>query len=273
MHFGKSSIWKAFCLSLAISFALIQYTSHPASAKTIMDEIGTGATGSYPPADKPSEGSGTRVIPKKPEGSKSKKGPHGKGHHAYKKHGSDEAKKCKGKKESKKCKGEGSGSRKYSHGQGYKGHGKSEGSGAKKYSHGQGYKGHGKSGHGSGYSKHGSSRGHHRGGHKTSPFKHILKFSKALGLTDSQIDEMQSMELQYKKQRIMLKAQHEIAHLELDKLVHAVTIDENRIRQLADEIATIKSKKIHSMAESKIAVLKLLSLEQRKKVNQMHSGH
>lgn len=183
-------------------------------------------------------------------------------------------------------KSEGSKSKGYSHGSkhGMKGgpYGKKEGSGSKhgyskghgsKHSYGKKEGSHGKHG----YSKQGYSGGHGRhgghSGHGKDPFRHVLKFAGALGLTDAQISQVKNLKFEFAKERIMLKAQHEIAHMDLDKLVHSGEVKESEMRAIADQIAQIKSKKIHSMVDAKISLLKLLTPEQRKKISQLHSKH
>jgi Spy/CpxP family protein refolding chaperone len=178
-------------------------------------------------------------------------------------------------------KSEGSKSKGYSHGSphgakanphGGSPHGKKEGSGSKKKCDGK--KGGSHSKHG--YSKHGYGAGHGGGshsGHGKDPFRHVLKFAGALGLTDTQIGQIKSVKFDFDKQRIMLKAQHEVAHMELDRLVHSGDVKESEMRSIADQIAEIKSKKIHGMVDAKISLLKLLTPEQRKKISQLHSKH
>jgi Spy/CpxP family protein refolding chaperone len=185
-------------------------------------------------------------------------------------------------------KSEGSKSKGYSHGSphgmkasphGGSPHGKKEGSGSK---HGYG-KGHGakkkcdgkkEGSHGKhGYSTHGGHGGSAHSGHGKDPFRHVLKFAGALGLTDAQISQIKSVKFEFDKDRIMLKAQHQVAHMELDKLVHSGEVKESEMRAIADQIAQIKSKKIHGMVDAKIDLLKLLTPEQRKKISQLHSKH
>ena len=160
-------------------------------------------------------------------------------------------------------------------------HGKTEGSGSKHgygkgYSHGSKH-GYGKKegSHGRGYGKHGYSRygygGH--GGHGKDPFRHVLRFAKPLGLTEAQIGQIKNMKFEFAKIRIMLKARHQVAHLELDKLVHSGEVKEAEMRAVADRMAQIKSKKIHSMVEAKIGLLKLMTPEQRTKISKLHSKH
>ncbi len=193
-------------------------------------------------------------------------------------------------------KSEGSKSKSYSHGSphgakvnphGKSPHSKSEGSGSKHgyskgYSHGSkhGYGkkegSHEKSGYGKhGYRRYGHGGGHHRGhsGHGKDPFRHVLKFAGTLGLTDAQIKRIKELKFDFAKERIMLKAQHAIAHMELDQMVHSGEVKESEMRAIADRISEIKSKKIHGMVDAKIDLLKLLTEEQRKKISQLHSQH
>lgn len=191
-------------------------------------------------------------------------------------HGTD----SKGSYSYKSEKKEGSKSKAYSHskkGHG-KGYGKKEGSGSKKYSaskHGYTHK---KEGSGSKKGRHGySSGGHgyskHKGPHGKNPFKHVLRFKKKLGLTEKQVEQIKTLEFDYKKFKVQSNADHAIAHMDLDRLVHAETLDESKIRGLADRISEIKSASIHATIEAKIGVLKILTPEQKRKVSKMHSSH
>lgn len=208
----------------------------------------------------------------KSEGSKSKEYSHGSPHgmksnpHAVSPHG-----------ESPHGKSEGSSSKLgyskgYSHGSkhGYSkhGYGKKEGSHGKSGYGKHGYRGYGHGGHHRGHGSHGGHKGH-----GTDPFRHVLKFADTLGLTDAQISQIKDLKFEFEKERIMLKAQHEVAHMELDQMVHSGEVKESEMRAVADRISEIKSKKIHGMVDAKIALLKLMTDEQRKKISQMHSKH
>ena len=204
-----------------------------ALASTAMDSIGTGSSGSY------SHGA------TKSEGSKSKKTiPHH----------------ISGKKSHYKSEG----SKSSSH------HGKSKGH---SYSHkkpeGSSNKHHARSRHS--YSK-GHKSGH--GGHSSKcPFSHLLRFKHKLGLTEVQIAEIKRLRFEYGKQSVRNKAEHKIAHMEFDRVVHAEKVDAQAIRAAAGKIAETKTKKIMAKAEAKIALLNLLTDEQRKKAHAMHSAH
>jgi Spy/CpxP family protein refolding chaperone len=187
------------------------------------------------------------------------------------------------------AKSEGSKNKGYSHGSphgmkanphGGSPHGKPEGSGSK-HGYGKGY-GHGSkhsygkkegSHGGHGYSRHRRHGGGGHSGHGKDPFRHVLKFAGALGLTDAQVSQIKNLKFEFAKERIMLRAQHEVAHMELDQLVHSGEVEESKMRSIADRISEIKSKKIHGMVDAKIGLLKLLTSEQRQKISQLHSKH
>jgi Spy/CpxP family protein refolding chaperone len=173
-------------------------------------------------------------------------------------------------------KGEGSGSKHTPH-KGSKGHGHKayspsshgythkgkEGSGSKKYSHGSPHKKSHSAHKGSG---HGSS---HKSG--KNPFKHMLCFTKKLGLTENQVATIKSHEFEYKKMKIQVHADHAIAHIDLDRLAHSDTVDEAGLRAVGNRIVEIKARKIQAMIEAKITILKILTPEQRRKASAMHS--
>ncbi len=178
-------------------------------------------------------------------------------------------------------KGEGSKTKTMPHISGSTGHHQKEGSGAKSYSHSSKTKKHGYShkkpegsaGKHHAKSSHGYSKKPGHGGHSKCPFSHLLRFKDKLGLTEAQVTEIKHLRFEYGKQSIRNKAEHKIAHMEFDKQVHAEKLDENAIRLAAGKIARTKTDKIMAMADAKIALLKLLTEEQRKKAHTMHSAH
>ncbi len=171
---------------------------------------------------------------------------------------------------------EGSGSKKHHGMKG--GHGyskKSDGSAGKK-----GYKKHhgkkeGSKGKGHGYSKrHGYSKGHHgKGHHKMDPFSHILKYGSKLGLSDQQVAELRKNRVAFMKIKIRAEADHQIAHMEMESLVHSGVLNEARMFELGAVILESKKQKIHAMVTAKIAIMKILTPEQRNKISKIHQSH
>ena len=224
-----------YLITLTATATISLFFCQSVLASTAMDSIGTGSAGSY------SHGT------KKHEGSKSKKTiPHH----------------ISGKKGHYKSEGSGSYSqlgKSKGHGYSYK---KSEGSSSKHHARStHGYK--------KGYRSHG---GH--GGHTSKcPFTHLLRFKDKLSLTEAQVAEIKRLRFEYRKQSIRNKAEHKIAHMEFDRLVHAERVDAQAIRSAAKKIAETKTQKIMAKAEAKIALLNLLTDEQRKKAHAAHSAH
>jgi len=150
------------------------------------------------------------------------------------------------------------------------GHKKSEGSQSKSYSYGK--YGHGKKSHAF-KGRYGKSHGHNKGshrGHGKSPFKHVMAYKFKLGLTDMQINKMKELDLEFKKKIIQAKADHEIAHMELDLQVHSGKVDEAKIRTAGAKIVASKTNKIIAMIDAKIQLLNLLTADQRHKMAKMH---
>lgn len=208
-----------------------------AMASTAMDSIGTGSSGSYSYGAPKGEGSKSKkTIPHHISGKK--------GHHKL----------------------EGSGSKSYSKSGKSKGHGYSH-----KKPEGSASKHHAKSGHG--YNKGHKSHGGHGGHSSKCPFSHLLQFKDKLGLTEAQVAEIKRLRFEFQKNSIRNKAEHKIAHMDFEKLVHSGKVDAQAIRSAAKRIAGTKTKKIMATAEAKIALLSLLTEEQRKKTHSMHSAH
>ena len=206
-------------------------------ASTAMDTIGTGSSGSYSHGAQKSEGSKSKkTVPHHISGKK--------GHY----------------------KSEGSGSKSYSYPGKSKGHGYSH-----KKSEGSASKHHARSTHG--YKKGHRTHGGHGGHTSKCPFTHLLRFKDKLGVTEAQVAEIKRLRFEYQKKSIRNKAEHKIAHMEFDKLVHAEKVDAQAIRSAAAKIAEFKTQMIMEKAEAKIALLNLLTEEQRKKTHAMHSAH
>jgi len=235
----------AIMTTLSFLYALI--FTIPVSAQSgsrgVVDLKGTGSTGSFSYDD---QGQGSSIghgaKQQRSEGSKSKFSSHGSKGYSGHISGSDSHKKS-----------EGSKSKSYSHGK--PGHGKS--SHAYKGAYGKSY-GHKKGSHG----------GH--GGHGQSPFKHVMHYKNKLGLTDAQIQTMKELDADFKKKIIQAKADHQIAHVELDLQVHSGKVDEAKIRAAGAKIVASKTNKIMAMIDAKIQLLNLLTAEQRQKMAKMH---
>ena len=268
---ATTTIFSFLCALVYTNIAI----ADPGSA--VMKSLkGTGSTGSFSyEEDRGKKGAiGYGVNNQKHEGSKSKSYSHGSKGYSGHISGSDNHKKSEGSKSKsyshgKSGHGKSSHAYKGGHGKAYS-HKKSEGSKSKSYSHGK--PGYGKSSHAY-KGGHGKSYGHKKGshgGHGRSPFKHVMCYEKKLGLTGAQIQTMKELDADFKKKIIQAKADHQIAHVELDLEVHSGKVDEAKIRAAGAKIVASKTNKILAMIDAKIQLLNLLTVEQRQKMAKMH---
>ena len=268
---ATTTIFSFLCALVYTNIAI----ADPGSA-VIKSLKGTGSTGSFSyEEDRGKKGAiGYGVNNQKHEGSKSKSYSHGSKGYSGHISGSDNHKKSEGSKSKsyshgKSGHGKSSHAYKGGHGKAYS-HKKSEGSKSKSYSHGK--PGYGKSSHAY-KGGHGKSYGHKKGshgGHGRSPFKHVMCYEKKLGLTGAQIQTMKELDADFKKKIIQAKADHQIAHVELDLEVHSGKVDEAKIRAAGAKIVASKTNKILAMIDAKIQLLNLLTVEQRQKMAKMH---
>ena len=105
------------------------------------------------------------------------------------------------------------------------------------------------------------------------PFKHVLQFKQELGLTEAQVFEIKKQQFIYEKASIRSNAEHRIAHMDLDRVIHSENIDESKARQLAEKIVESKTQKIKAMVEGKLAVMRALNVDQKRVINRMYNRH
>ena len=274
----RLTIMTIFSFLCVLVFAVS--SSVQADSGEMIDLKGTGSAGSFSYGEDQSKkrsAIGYGVNHRKSEGSKRKSYTHGSKGYSGHISGSNSHKKSEGSQSKSYTHGKsGHGKSKYGtksgHGKSY-GHKKPEGSKSKSYSHGK--PGHGKSSHAykGGYGKsYGHKKGSHgnHGGHGSSPFKHVMNYKYKLGLTDAQIQTMKELDVDFKKKIVQAKADHEIAHMELDLHVHSGKVDESKIRDAGAKIVASKTNKIMAMIDAKIQLLNLLTAEQRQKMAKMH---
>ena len=270
---------------IALTATATLFFCQNALATTTMDSIGTGSAGSYNHGELKGDSSKSKTmhyhisgsgdhhisgnaVHHRPEGSNSKKFYSHQDKKGYS-HKKSEGSQSKSHSYGKYGHGKKSHTFKGGYGKSY-GHKKSEGSQSKSYSYGK--YGHGKKSHAF-KGRYGKSHGHNKGshgGHGKSPFKHVMAYKFKLGLTDMQINKMKELDLEFKKKIIQAKADHEIAHMELDLQVHSGKVDEAKIRTAGAKIVASKTNKIIAMIDAKIQLLNLLTADQRHKMAKMH---
>ena len=97
-----------------------------------------------------------------------------------------------------------------------------------------------------------------------------MDYKHKLGLSNVQIETMKKLDVDFKKKIIQAKADHQIAHMELDLQVHSGKVDEVEIRAAGEKIVASKTNKIMAMIDAKIQLLNLLTADQRYKMAKMH---
>jgi len=270
---------------IALTATATLFFCQNALATTTMDSIGTGSAGSYNHGELKGDSSKSKTmhyhisgsgdhhisgnaVHHRSEGSNSKKSYSHQDKKGYS-HKKSEGSQSKSHSYGKYGHGKKSHTFKGGYGKSY-GHKKSEGSQSKSYSYGK--YGHGKKSYAF-KGRYGKSHGHNKGshgGHGKSPFKHVMAYKFKLGLTDMQINKMKELDLEFKKKIIQAKADHEIAHMELDLQVHSGKVDEAKIRTAGAKIVASKTNKIIAMIDAKIQLLNLLTADQRHKMAKMH---
>jgi Spy/CpxP family protein refolding chaperone len=110
----------------------------------------------------------------------------------------------------------------------------------------------------------------HGGGHGHHFISHVIKYKDKLALSADQVSGLEKVQADYKKQYTDIHAEEGAAYKELHALAHADNIDEAGMHSAADKMSAAKSKEIHAMVSTKIAAMKILTPEQRKKMKELH---
>lgn len=105
---------------------------------------------------------------------------------------------------------------------------------------------------------------HCRGGHQEGPGgMMLLGCAKKIGLEEAQIDKIKSIHLSSQKNIIKLRADLEIARLELKELMSADSPNKSKVNSKIDELSQLKAKIQKIEAGTKIDVMSVLTAEQK----------
>ncbi|TET70131.1 MAG: periplasmic heavy metal sensor [Candidatus Zixiibacteriota bacterium] len=101
------------------------------------------------------------------------------------------------------------------------------------------------------------------GGHQGGPSGMMLmECGKKIGLEEAQLDKIKSIHLSSQKQIIKLRADLEIAQLELKELMHSDSPVKSKVNRKIDELSQLKAKIHKNEAGTKIDVMSTLTAEQ-----------
>ena len=92
------------------------------------------------------------------------------------------------------------------------------------------------------------------------------KMVQKLGLTDEQVKGIREADFSHREKHLKLKSQIDGLHLEMEKLFSADSVDEAKVLQLAQKISDLKGKLFVRKIESRLALGKLLTADQLKKL-------
>lgn len=105
---------------------------------------------------------------------------------------------------------------------------------------------------------------------QSDPVSQILKFAEELGLNKEQFTKIKAARLDYKKKNIRLIAAIKIAQLDLRNQFRSVSFDEEKILAKSDELGKFTVQQIRLTTETMVKVLKELTPDQIKKVQELH---
>ena len=157
-------------------------------------------------------------------------------------------------------------------------HGSGSGHGA--YSHkdmgskGHGYSPHGKysKGHGYGHSSSRHGYGRHMGPHQSASqfIQHILKFKQAMAITDEQESQLHSINTNFKKTKIKMEAEVELANLDLHELLRNEQASLSDIEGKLKNVHALKADLIMASVKAKREAKGVLTDEQRQRMKAVH---
>ena len=100
-----------------------------------------------------------------------------------------------------------------------------------------------------------------------------MKFKHELGLSEAQVATIKGMRFEFQKKRIHFKAEKQIAKMDIDRSLHAVPMNESTILSAGEKLIGLKAEMIRGKINSKIALLKVLTEDQRKLSSRLYSSH
>jgi len=158
---------------------------------------------------------------------------------------------------------------------GMTGHGKSFSGAQEKGYQGSGVHGvsahHGAKGMHSGSGTHGGSS-RHMGGHQSATkfIDHILKFKDGMAITDQQESQLNTIKIAYKRNRIKMKADVELANLDLHEVLKDEDADLSGIETKLKQVHALKAGLYMASIKAKRDAKGVLTPEQRSRMKAVH---
>jgi len=101
----------------------------------------------------------------------------------------------------------------------------------------------------------------------------IERMKTMLGLTEKQVQQMQSLKAKFKPRKQALRGKMKSTKMQLRATMKSDTVDKAKITQLATTMGNLKTEKILLKVEMRTEVNKILTAEQRAKRKAMFASH
>lgn len=143
---------------------------------------------------------------------------------------------------------------------------------ANEYGHDSPHHGKYSKGHDYGHSEHSYSRYGHMGPHQSASqfIEHILKFKQAMAITDDQEKQLQSINNNYKKTQIKMKADVELANLDLHELLRNDQASLSDIESKLKKVHVLKAELLMASIKAKREAKSVFTDEQRQRMKAVH---
>ncbi|RPJ79683.1 MAG: hypothetical protein EHJ94_07785, partial [Deltaproteobacteria bacterium] len=99
------------------------------------------------------------------------------------------------------------------------------------------------------------------------------KMVEDLGLSGDQVKKLKDMDYACQEKQLKIESQIDTLQLQMDKAFSSDKVEDAEVLKLAKEISTLKGEKFVQKMESKLAVRKILTLDQMKKLDLYRMNH
>ena len=90
---------------------------------------------------------------------------------------------------------------------------------------------------------------------------------QALELTENQVKQIRDIDFTFREKHLVLKAQLDSGHLQLDKAFSSDRVDDTAVLKIAQAVSEVRGKLFVQNVESRLALGKILTADQIKKMN------
>ncbi|MGB0910910.1 MAG: Spy/CpxP family protein refolding chaperone [Nitrospirales bacterium] len=128
-------------------------------------------------------------------------------------------------------------------------------------------------GHSGGHGKHGGGgHGKHTGAHQSASefIKHVLKYKDGMAITDEQEAKLKSVRTAFKKSKIKMKAEVELANLDLHELLKNEESSLSDIESKLKNVHMLEADLLMASVKAKRDAKAVLTDEQRKRMKAVH---